>query len=1573
MSVQRKIKFWQEKLLDLSMRNRLLNFRPTKVTTIRLIDELPPEIFKLLAVDRIKMRFLPLKEETENDEEVITSSNFSKGFTPSTPTDLQERYVDKYLQTNLSRASLDKNLFRIFSKASSAMEERGYNVLFLALGFIEWYEAPQSDIKRKSPLFLLPVELERTSVRIPFKLSYNGEQLIFNPALALKFKRDFGIDLDFEIPEDSELIDLRVYFERIYEIIFRIDRWKVTNDIYLGLFSFEKYIMYKDIERYADKLKTHPIIMKLCGQNYKLSSPDLLPEDNPREIENYFSPSTTFQVLDADLSQQRAILSAKKGINFVIEGPPGTGKSQTIANIISEFLAEGKKVLFVSQKMAALEVVKKRLEEVGLGDFCLELHSRKTDKTKVLKELGRVLELRQISDHRNDEELLELERIRNRLNEYIDNLLSPAGNLGIAPYDAIGKFLLSSDVKDIEFIFEDAAEWDKDRFKYVSETLESLVQILEKIQDYKTHPWKGVTIIDLDYGLEVKVKKLIDEILKIIQLLYQRIQKLIRYAYFARKPLNIHEIRSIIEDSKYLLDIEELSFIPSFEILFGDLWESKQEEIQKMKEIFKELDTNRNWIEERYNLSIIEVNRAKIKKLLMKYTAYTKDVLFFLKPTFWLNRSFLRKFLDIKKYNPSLKDILNDLIKIDRTIELFELIESYSALGQTLFGPLWRKNSSFYKIENYIECVNCFRKFIKEKYWEDSVYEKIHRKTFDFERLKIILNEISETFETFYNKVKDFVNITQLVDTVTFEGKTLKEVSLDMVYVTLKNMKENFDEIYYWIKFQKLLNEFKKIGIENFVYTCLSEAVPCRDIPRLFTKNFLKSWLSEIMKRDPLLKDYYSEKLESLWEKFKLLDEKQIVLARIRLRNKLSEKVSPLGERIENSEVNILRREILKKRRQKPVRKLFELVPNVILHLKPCLMMSPFTVAQFIKPDIIEFDLIIFDEASQIPPEDAIGSIMRGKQVIIAGDTQQLPPTTFFQAEVMTSEDYSEEFEDYWTEELDSILEEVKASGLPSLMLRWHYRSRDESLITFSNKNFYYNKLITFPNAFKNSQELGIKFHYVPNGIYDRGGTKTNRIEAEKVAVEVMEHFRKYPNLSLGVGTFSIQQKYAVEDAIEYLLRQDNSLEYFFKEDRSEHFFIKNLETIQGDERDVIFISVGYGRDKNGRLTLNFGPINKAGGYRRLNVLITRARYRVEIFSSIKADDIDISQTDNYGVKLLKKYLEFAEKGEEVFEYEYSPGEFSESPFEEAVYLALCKLGIPVKRQVGCSGYRIDLAVLDPAHPGKYILGIECDGASYHSHLTARDRDRLRQQVLENLGWNIYRIWSVDWFRNPKRELEKLLQAIDLAKRGIYSKKRHVCEDFIQYAHNIPESEEWKDIETYSLTPITEVASPYDFYLGDICKVAEKLKIVIEHEGPIYREEAWRRVIKFWGLAAVKERIREILQMAEDYGAKNSLFKIKGEFYWPLNMEIPKVRRRNERSLLDIKLIAPEEIGETALIVLKYGLSLYRPDLVTQTARLLGFSRTSESIYNYVNESIMEYEKIGKIIEINGRLQLPQK
>ena len=235
MSVQRKIKFWQEKLLDLSMRNRLLNFRPTKVTTIRLIDELPPEIFKLLAVDRIKMRFLPLKEETENDEEVITSSNFSKGFTPSTPTDLQERYVDKYLQTNLSRASLDKNLFRIFSKASSAMEERGYNVLFLALGFIEWYEAPQSDIKRKSPLFLLPVELERTSVRIPFKLSYNGEQLIFNPALALKFKRDFGIDLDFEIPEDSELIDLRVYFERIYEIIFRIDRWKVTNDIYLGL------------------------------------------------------------------------------------------------------------------------------------------------------------------------------------------------------------------------------------------------------------------------------------------------------------------------------------------------------------------------------------------------------------------------------------------------------------------------------------------------------------------------------------------------------------------------------------------------------------------------------------------------------------------------------------------------------------------------------------------------------------------------------------------------------------------------------------------------------------------------------------------------------------------------------------------------------------------------------------------------------------------------------------------------------------------------------------------------------------------------------------------------------------------------------------------------------------------------------------------------------------------------------------------------------------------------------------------------------------------------------------------
>ena len=451
---------------------------------------------------------------------------------------------------------------------------------------------------------------------------------------------------------------------------------------------------------------------------------------------------------------------------------------------------------------------------------------------------------------------------------------------------------------------------------------------------------------------------------------------------------------------------------------------------------------------------------------------------------------------------------------------------------------------------------------------------------------------------------------------------------------------------------------------------------------------------------------------------------------------------------IKSSEPAILNHEIQKRKRHKPIRRLFREIPNLLLTLKPCLLMSPLSVSSYLDAARIQFDLVIFDEASQVLPEDAVGVIFRGRQLVVAGDQKQLPPTDFFKAHFDEPEE-DDEPED--GEILDSILDQCAALGLPSVMLRWHYRSRDEQLIAFSNRHFYRNRLVTFPNCQENAPGRGVEFIYVSDGIYDRGGSRTNPIEARRVVDLVMEHAEHSPEVTLGVVAFSKAQWRAIHDELETRRRLRQDLEEFFREDKDEPFFIKNLEEIQGDERDVIVFSMGYGKDRNGKMVSTFGPVNRTGGERRLNVAVTRARNQVRFVASVRPDEIDLSGSSSDRAKLLIRYMEYALKGIGALEGAVTgDGGEPESPFEEAVVDELKARGLTVRSQIGCSGYRIDIGVVDQANPSRFILGVECDGATYHSSKTARDRDHLRQQVLEGLGWRIHRIWSQDWVKDGK-------------------------------------------------------------------------------------------------------------------------------------------------------------------------------------------------------------------------------
>lgn len=575
-------------------------------------------------------------------------------------------------------------------------------------------------------------------------------------------------------------------------------------------------------------------------------------------------------------------------------------------------------------------------------------------------------------------------------------------------------------------------------------------------------------------------------------------------------------------------------------------------------------------------------------------------------------------------------------------------------------------------------------------------------------------------------------------------------------FIIIETMATSTYEIEKIVRMKMMFKQLSEFGLAPMIDKVLENEVLWQvNLNKLFLKRYYEVALDEVYSTSPELQNFDKENYEKIISLFKVSDIKQFEENAKRLNCMLSENLNEQFKKtMMESQLSILRKENEKKKRHLPLRQLFNNIPDLLLTLKPCVLMSPLSVCEFLNPRKIQFDLVVFDEASQICPEDAIAPMIRGRNIIMAGDSKQMPPTNFFKAGTSVDDEFDDELVD---DELYESVLGLCSDLLPQKTLKWHYRSKHESLIAFSNRHFYNNSLYTFPSVDIQSQDLGVSFEYVENGYFDRSGSKTNQIEAERVAELIIAHYKNNSTLSLGVIAFSQSQMEAIEKKLEMKLRANPTLEKLINnESVEEPFFIKNLENVQGDERDVIFLSVGYAKDQNGVFYHQFGPLNKAGGERRLNVAITRAKQKLVLFSSIKDSEINLANTQSIGVKLLKNYLEYARTGhipESVFfnsELEF------DSPLEQDIYESIVSLGYDVKTQVGASGYRIDLAVINPKAPGKFLVGIECDGATYHSTKTARDRDRLRQQVLEGLGWKIYRIWSQDWFRNKSREIEKI-------------------------------------------------------------------------------------------------------------------------------------------------------------------------------------------------------------------------
>ncbi len=800
------------------------------------------------------------------------------------------------------------------------------------------------------------------------------------------------------------------------------------------------------------------------------------------------------------------------------------------------------------------------------------------------------------------------------------------------------------------------------------------------------------------------------------------------------------------------------------------------------------------------------------------------------------------------------------------------------------------------------------------------------------------------------------------------------------------NRCQDIEALQLWLRYDSIAKECTGHNMTAYLDFVEENNLPANAVIPTYRKSILSKWIFDLLSSAEIsyLTNFHSYAHEKVIQDFEDCDEKQLQIAKARLLDQLShDKPSGTNQLLSAmDEISILRREAEKKRRIIPLRKLFKTIPTLLQKLKPCFMMSPLSVSYFLDSEMYSFDMVIFDEASQILPEDAIGAIYRGKQVIIAGDTKQMPPTNFFSAAAKNTDDYDvdEDSDEYYPDIVsESILDEA-TTCLPPCTLLWHYRSKDESLIAFSNQQLYSNRLITFPNPSK-LEDRGLEYIYVPNGYYEGSGKNCNVMEARKCLALVIEHIQKHPDRSLGIIAFSEKQQGVIEEVISDYRMKNPMFEDFFDESKDEPFFVKNLENVQGDERDTIIFSICYAKNAQGRMYQRFGPLGHDGGERRLNVAITRAKYNVKLVGSILPTDIQVKEGTKDGVRMLREYIYYAMQNDFTLAAG-SEGE-EDDPFTEHILSFLEHEGYHCVRNVGASQYRVDIAVQSPDQDDVYIAGIECDGRNYTNTRTARDRDVLRRSIMTSLGWKLYHVWSVAWFLNPEDEKRRLLEFL---KRC--SEEKHT----IPQGEQLYLSPEFVPEEDDELTEILELAdsedtsravntlrfdpyeisdpwqAPYSHDDDNYTNLVRRIMWVVEREQPIHIEELYRRLATVFGRQKATAPVRRTVDDCIQRRMKNMIV-IRNDFiYLPNNAEVKARTPKFGDEPRPIEHICPEEIQDAMYRILDFAYGLPEKELFSETARQLGYARTGAKIVEVLESNYRQLLSAGRIKETDGKL-----
>jgi len=1574
----------RHELLDLTARNRLLNtpLARGKSTRLDVIDELSKEVFRILVQERREMGFLAAADSAPDESSKVTqaaqrlfeSDDYEESPHIAQPPEATERTLDRHtdrsLQTALDDEKLQTRLLRLFYDAKAMFEEQGVNSLFLAMGFLEWYESPTSDKIRYAPLLLIPVELHRRTVNARFRLRVLEEEVTTNLSLQAKLKVDFGLQFP-DVPDLEDLIPSE-YFAAIERVIEKQPRWKVHHDrVTLWFFSFAKFLMFRDLapDVWPDGKgpSDHPLVSGLLGEPV-IYEPPLIGEDEP--LDQRLDPQTVCHVVDCDSSQAAAIEEVRGGRNLVVQGPPGTGKSQSIANIIASAVREGRTVLFVAEKLAALQVVKSRLDRVGLGVICLELHSHKANRRSVLDDLDRTLNLGRPANRNVAQTAAELARVRERLNHYVEQMHRPLEPSARTPYDLIGTLcrLQAGGITAFHCTLPDMAAWSSTTLREKQALLQDIVEHIAEIGVPSEHAWSSVqrTTPLLPTDLQSLQRQL--------NRLHENVGHILTHAADLAKHLNINwkpDAESFESIQRLAQFAGKLRSIPEMDraAFGGAVWEQQRAEIPRVIERGRELVECRSAVDSLLTPAAWQMNVAQVRvDLAATGGSWWK----------WLSGRWRAAIGTLRgmMHAQCPTQLAEQLKLLDRLIAGQTCLKDLGdggrlgPVGRTAFGTLWLgADSDWDRLSAIVDWeADCRSAGVP------SLFRQVIAKWTNTAETHESYGALRDVFKQSWEDLRTLLKELEIDASRSFGGRKLVDVPLSEIHRQFSAWREAAPELGHWIVLQRRIRELHQAGLGSLVSQIEEGELDDRSLDRLELMYCEAAMRQVLLTRDAIT-GFDGISQNRLVEEFRRLDQKRIELARNEVAAVHYDRLPAGGDA---GEVGIIRGEIRKKRKHRALRRLLADAGHAVQAIKPVFMMSPTSVAQFLEPGVLNFDLIVIDEASQVRPVEALGAILRCRQAVVVGDNRQLPPTAFFDRVVAGDDDDDAEQDGVEAADVESILDLCVARNFPQRMLRWHYRSRHHSLIAVSNREFYDNGLFVVPSPDRGGSGKGLEFRFVADGIFDRGRTRTNPREAQAVAEAMIDHARRFPDMSLGVGAFSVAQRDAILDELELLRRAHPETEEWFSRTADEPWFVKNLENIQGDERATILISVGYGKDESGFFAMAFGPLTAKGGERRLNVLISRAKQRCVVFSSIRSEDIDLRRTNSRGAEALKTFLQYAETGR--LEVSRHTDRDCDSEFEAQVADALRNSGWKLDHQVGIAGFFIDLAVIDPAVPGRYLLGIECDGATYHSARWARDRDRLRQAVLEDHGWKIHRIWSTDWFHSRDEQLRKLLMLLEdlrLQSRGSQAAGSDQRRETTPVSESIlgtrtPDNEvaggaEILRVDTDSAAEDEQVAIPYEevkfrdpamsreIHDLPVTELASIVARIVHGEGPIHRDEVARRATTLWGLQRTGARITKAVNVALKAALRSGQLEESAGFYSKAGQREFPIRSResvSSSSLRKPEMLPPQEVDAAVLRFIEAHISASADETGRGVARLLGFKSTSQPLRSRIDSRI---------------------